>query len=401
MPVIQLTPTFINNLTTEGGKARTEWCDKNVPGLYVEARLTSSGTGTYYVRYKANNKTKHLKIGTTRTMTLAEARAKAKEVQAEIRLGSDPRAEQKKLKSIPTLRNFWQDQVLPFFKARKRSWRDDENRMQYRALPVFGDLPLDCITRKAVVDFHLSLKAEGLAGATCDHFVVLLRRIMTLAVQWEILATNPLEKIALFREDNKKERYLDQTELSRLLTVLQTDKRRAQCRVFLFLLATGARLNEALTMTWEQVDMAQKVWKVPASNSKSKKLRVVPLNDTALGVLNELTPEQKAGWVFRHKNGEPIKTVQRAWESIRALAGLNQLRAHDLRHQAASMLINGGRTLFEVQQILGHSSPNVTQRYAHLSISTMQDASSTIDKRLQEAMPKFLPVLPEVAQRLH
>jgi integrase len=335
-----------------------------------------------------------LKLGTTDNMTLAEARAKAKAVQAEVRLGADPRAEQKKLKAIPTLRKFWEEQILPYIKAKKRSWQDDENRMNYRVLPKFGDLPLDCITRKEVVDFHLSLKAEGLAGATADHFVVLLRRIINLAVQWEVVPTNPLEKIALFREPNRVEHYLDQPQLARLLTVLQTDKHQLACRIFLFLLSTGARLNESLTMTWGQVDMEQRVWKVPASNSKSKKLRVVPLNDTALGILEELAPEVKEGWVFRQSNGKPVKTVQRPWEAVRVAAGLPHFRVHDLRHQMASMLINAGRTLYEVQQILGHSSPTVTQRYAHLSVSTMQDASATVDQRLQAAMPKLLPAPP-------
>lgn len=392
---MNLTPAFVKSAVVQPGQPKTEYCDTNVPGLYLETRATAApGQATWYLRYKnAAGKTSHKKLGTTANMSLAEARAEAKKLQAEIRLGADPRQEQQKQKAIPTLRQFWEQQVLPYFKVKKRSWEDDVSRMNYRILPKFGDLPLDCITRKAVVEFQLALKAEGLAAATCDHCVVLMRRILNLGLQWDVLATNPLEKIALLREDNKVEHYLTDEQLQRLLMVLQTDKRRDRCQVFLYLLSTGARLNEVLSMQWEQVDMAQQVWKVPAVNSKSKKLRVVSLNDTALSVLEELEPKA-SGWVFVQPNGERIKAVQRVWERVRAEAGVPFLRIHDLRHLYASFLINAGHTLYEVQNALGHSSPNVTQRYAHLSSDRLANAAASADKRLQAAMPKLLPMPP-------
>ena len=63
-------------------------------------------------------------------------------------------------------------------------------------------------------------------------------------------------------------------------------------------------------------------------------------------------------------------------------AGLPHLRLHDLRHQFASFLVNDGRTLYEVQAILGHSSSKVTERYAHLSTKTLQDAANSASARL-------------------
>ena len=63
------------------------------------------------------------------------------------------------------------------------------------------------------------------------------------------------------------------------------------------------------------------------------------------------------------------------WYPIRELAGVN-LRIHDLRHTFASFLVSNGRSLFEVQQILGHSDPRVTMRYAHLSAKALQEAAN-------------------------
>ena len=67
-------------------------------------------------------------------------------------------------------------------------------------------------------------------------------------------------------------------------------------------------------------------------------------------------------------------------------AGLPWLRLHDLRHNYASMLVNSGRTLYEVQQILGHSQASVTERYAHLSTATLQEAANSVGTYLDKAL---------------
>lgn len=83
------------------------------------------------------------------------------------------------------------------------------------------------------------------------------------------------------------------------------------------------------------------------------------------------------------QSGKPHTTIMKVWARLRKKAGLPQLRVHDLRHQYASFLVNSGRTLYEVQQILGHSDPSVTQRYAHLSSRSLQEAASTASVALR------------------
>ena len=154
----------------------------------------------------------------------------------------------------------------------------------------------------------------------------------------------------------------------------------------IFLLATGCRLNEALQATWEQVDLVSRVWKIPALNSKSKRIRSVPLNDTALSVLRYFDAGASSGWIFINpRSGERYTTITKVWFRIRDKAGLPKLRLHDLRHQYASFLVNSGRTLYEVQQILGHSDPSVTTRYAHLSLDALRDASDSASLLIEAA----------------
>jgi site-specific recombinase XerD len=91
---------------------------------------------------------------------------------------------------------------------------------------------------------------------------------------------------------------------------------------------------------------------------------------------------------FIARGGKPLTTIHRVWTRLRNEAGLPHLRLHDLRHNYASMLINSGRTLYEVQYILGHSDPSVTQRYAHLSTKSWQDAADSADDIISNALKR-------------
>jgi integrase len=233
------------------------------------------------------------------------------------------------------------------------------------------------------------LHDEGLAPATCNHYLKLLKRAFNLAIQWEIVEKNPVVGIQHYKEENLVENYLDADQLRRLLAVLKTDENRTVCHIVLFLLSTGARLNEALTAKWALVDLDRRVWRIPATNSKSGKVRAVPLNDAALGVLSKVDTANEFEHVFiNRRTGLPYTTIQKVWNRLRNKAGLGHVRIHDLRHSYASFLVNSGRTLYEVQQILGHSNPKVTQRYSHLTTATLQNASASASDAINEAMKK-------------
>ncbi|HPH06973.1 MAG TPA: tyrosine-type recombinase/integrase [Methylotenera sp.] len=391
--IVKLTESFISTgLQCSGGKRREEMVDSVVPGLFIEVRAVSPGQGTYYYRYKdVNAHTQTKKLGRSNDVTLAEARNQAKALRAEVALGANPRAEEKARKLVITFDTLFTEHYLPYVKPRKRSWDRDEELYRLRIKDVFGSKRLNQITRLQIQTFHSGLIAEGLAAATANHHAKLIRHMLNLACEWQMLDINPASRIHMFEEDNKQERYMNDTQLSNLLEVLRTDSCRSVCLITMFLLATGCRLGEVLSATWSQVDKDKRVFRVLASNSKSKRMRPVPLNDTALEVLNQLDTEGTYEHLFINKKTEkPYVNIAKVWEKLRAKAGLPHLRLHDLRHQAASNLINSGSSLYIVQQILGHSDPSVTQRYAHLSMKTLNDASDNASVITQRAM-KVLP----------
>lgn len=287
---------------------------------------------------------------------------------------------------MPTLDSFFNNQYLPYVKPRKRSWKRDEGLYNPRIKEAFGNRRLNQITRQQIQTFHTELLTTGLAPATCDHHVKLIKHALNLAMDWGMLDKNPAARVPLFNHDNKVEHYLDETQLERLMQVLRTDENRQVCLIAMFLLSTGARLNEALSATWSQIDRENRVWRISASNSKSKRMRSVPLNDSALDVLRQLGTEGMFEHAFANKKtGRPFTSIHKVWERLRGAAGLPHLRLHDLRHSYASFLVNSGRTLYEVQQILGHSDSKVTERYAHLSTKTLQDAANSASVKIQSA----------------
>lgn len=398
MAIVKLTQDFINNnLQCPEGLNRIEYVSDERTGLYVEVRASSQGQGAYYLRYKdAAGKSCHQKIGRTIDMSIVDAKQKAKVLKAEIQLGADPRAEDKAQKAVLTFDEFFYVHYLPYVKQRNRSYLRSEELYRLRVADIFGTKRLNQITRQQIQTFSSKLIAEGLAPATVNHHQKLIRHMLNVAQSWLMIDSNPASRIPMFVEDNKKERYLTEAELARLLEVLRTDHHRSVCLIAMFLLFTGARLNEALSATWSQIDKERCIWRIPSAVSKSKKMRPVPLNQSAMDVINQLDTEGKYEHLFiNRKTKNPYVNIAKIWCVLREKAGLPNLRCHDLRHMAASNLINTGASLYIVQQILGHSDPSVTQRYAHLSIKSLQDASNNANSIISSAMqvkPK-----PEVA----
>ena len=388
---IVLTEEFIaNNLSTPDGVRRVEFVDiyKGGIGMYVEVRATSPGQGTYYLRWRQDGKTRHQKLGTTSEIDLTEARKRATRLKAEIILGREPeRNGDNKKDSIPTLTDFMEEQYIPYQKERIRGWARQRDLFNNHLKPVFGNQRLDEISLHAVQQHISSLRNKGYAASTCNHPIRVLRHAMGLACTWKIIETNPLVGLSLLREENHVNNIMTDDELKRLVSVLKSDRNRMVCSVCMFLLSTGARLNEALNARWEHFDLDRRNWTIPSAHSKSRKIRSIPLNDQAISILESLGTRDKYDHPFIGRRGK-LTTINRVWNRLRKDAGLPRLRLHDLRHNYASFLINSGRSLYDVQNILGHSDPSVTQRYAHLSTKSLQDAANSASDIIKDAMPK-------------
>ncbi len=391
MAKVKLTQPYIDNPPRPApGKSREEHCDTSLPGMYFETRATCTEWGTFFLRYKDDNgKTCHQKLGRSCDISLKQARFEAKRLRAEIQLGANPRAEARAKKAVLTWNEFFNTRYLIYVRQHKRSWHNDEEMHRLRIGPKFGNLRLNRFTRHAVQQFHNELRDSGLAPSTCDHHLKLIRQALNLAVEWDLIKTNPVAKVKLFHVDNREERLMSPDDLKALMSTLDqaSEKRKTVVAVVKFLLLTGCRVSEALNARWEDYTPETRTLQIAAIISKSRRRRAVPISCAALEVLDQLDTNGKSKWLFTNLvNGERLKSITKTWQSLRKEAGLPHLRLHDLRHMHASMLINSGQSLYVVQRVLGHSSPDVSSRYSHLSTESLQQAANSVGAYLDKAL---------------
>ena len=161
------------------------------------------------------------------------------------------------------------------------------------------------------------------------------------------------------------------------------------------LILTGARKNEVLKSKWQDFNFDQRIWRIPTS--KSGKARHVPISDGMLHLLAGVPRHADCDYVFANpKTLLPYVSIFGSWNTARKAVGLADVRIHDLRHSFASFLVNSGRSIYEVQRILGHTQIKTTQRYAHLSQDSLLAAANEISKAVPilMAMPSRVVDVP-------
>jgi integrase len=180
-------------------------------------------------------------------------------------------------------------------------------------------------------------------------------------------------------------RYLSKKDYAGLIDTAKASKKALHLTDFIRLAVhTGMREQEMLGMTVDGVDLRQNLLKLEGKDTKGKRRRYLPMNQQARqAVLNRLRYRAEhcldSPWVFCHKDGTRIQSVQTSFEHARDVAGIPGFRIHDLRHTCASWLVMEGVSLYFVKELLGHASIEATERYAHLAPENVRQAVSVLD----------------------
>ena len=388
MPKRALTTEFLAALPgREPPSGNVSYFDTEIKGFLLEHR--ASGGATFYFRYRDSAGALRLnRLGRVNQVSVSDARARAHQMKQLLDEGGDPRAESQRFKAVPSLAGFVFERYLPYARTRKRSWDTDDTMLRNHLLPQFGERRLNRISRSDIVAAHHDLFARGYAAGTCNRMLVLLKFIYNCAIRWDILpsGSNPCVGVEAFEDNGARERYLDPAEVQRLFQELDTNRNVQVGQVIRLLLYTGARKSEVLNARWEEIDLGRRLLSVPATRSKSKRPRHIMLSDAAVALLLSLPRRPDIPWVFFNpRTRKSPVSIFYAWDSIRKKAGLADVRLHDLRHSYASFLVNAGRSLYEVQRLLGHHDPKVTMRYAHLSPQAMLDAVNVVGDVVAQA----------------
>ena len=362
------------------GASKLRIFDDKLPGLIMEVR--PSGLVSFYIRYRDQRaRQREIRLGRYPEVTIDQVRKRAGEIKAAASLGGDPAAERERLRAVPTFASFVEDRYLPYAKERLKSYRDHESFFRLRLKAAWGARRIDEIKPHDVVEMQNALRAEGLSNATTNRYTAFVRRVFNVAIRWQLLAGRNPAQHAEMRREAHRETYLTQAQLKALFQSLDVEPNRVAAGLIALLAATGARRGEATGAKWSHIDLDRRLWTVPVS--KSGRRRHIPLSDGALLVLARLPREPGSDWVFPGRDGKAIGCPRKAWLRIKARAGIPaDMRIHDLRHTFASMIVARGRSLQEVGALLGHSTLNMTQRYAHLAPAQLIAAAN-------EALPDF------------
>ena len=279
------------------------------------------------------------------------------------------------------LGRIFEDYINLYAKHNKRTWESNVlmfNRMK----KFFGDVLAFEITSARVEEYRLWRLAHGrkLAGtskSTVNREMALLKHAFNKGVEWNLCMENPVKKIKFYSEkENKRTRFLNQGEKVKLLNAcpLQTK------RLVYFALLTGMRQGEILNLKWTDVDFSITLFKV--TQSKASKPRHVNMNAELSNMLKSLPTVSE--FVFGAAGeGRPGFTLYRKpFEKALKDADIKEASFHTLRHTYALDLVMKGVDLKTIQELLGHSSLTVTERYGHVSPSHKRAAVELLPKGL-------------------
>ena len=379
-----------------------EVVDSELKGFLL--RVQPSGTMTYYFSYRAQDgrKQRH-RIG-RHPVTTTAARKAAAQFAADVVKGGDPQIEKKEAYAERENSRF--NTLAGFIESRYSGWaiahqkRGDETLALLKS--SFSHLyskKLTAITPWDIQKWRSEKTKNGLKPATVNRGVTTLKAVLNKAVEWDVIDVNPINKIKPLKIDTKSRiRYLSKAEESSLREAL--DAREADLRsgresgnlwraergyeahnsldgefadhlkpMVLLAVNTGMRRGELFDLMWGDVDLQKKTVTIEGKTAKTGNTRHIPLNSQASQVLRAWHDQGSGkGHVFTSPaTGSRFDNIKTSWSNLRTCAGIQDFRFHDLRHTFASKLVMGGVDLYTVKELMGHSTIQMTERYAHLA----------------------------------
>jgi integrase len=265
------------------------------------------------------------------------------------------------------------DLVITDYRAnRRRSLDAVERRVTRHLRPFFGATrKLIQLSDGDVRRYVLDRQRAGAENATINRECAILRRAFRLA-------RVPSPTIALLRENNVRRGFFDAPDLARVLAQLPAAVRPA----IQFAARTGWRVSsEVLPLTWRQVDFAAGEVRLDAGTTKNGDARVFPLTDELRALLRAQRTSAarwKTPYVF-HRQGQPIRSLRRAWTTACRRAGCPDMLPHDLRRSAVRALVRATVPERVAMQMTGHKTRSVFERYNIVSPDDLRVAADRLN----------------------
>src|SRR5262249_31440383 len=362
--------------------------DGEIKGFGVRCR--ASGAKYYVLKVRVGGRQRWITIGRHGSpWTPDNARREAQRLLGLKATGHDPAMERDRQKGAATIAElgtrFLQEYVAQHCRA--RTAEEYQRAVRQYITPALGRHRIADLTRADVAALHHKYRDRPYQA---NRSIAVLSKMMNLADAWGLRtdSINPCRHIKKYKEV-KRDRYLTLEELRRLGKVLADAQADGKETPFVLaaiwlLILTGARLTEVLTLRWEHVDLRHGVLRLPDSKTGAKPIY---LNNAAVQLLRNMPRLQGHRYVIPgNKPGARLINLQKPWRRLRAKAGLNDVRIHDLRHSFASVAAGTGMSLPMIGRLLGHTQASTTQRYAHLATDPVRAAANAIGAEIIAAM---------------
>ncbi|MBI1384755.1 MAG: tyrosine-type recombinase/integrase [Rhizobiales bacterium] len=343
----------------------------------------------FFVRYRVAGRQRYVTIGRFGPLTVADARKAAVRLLGQVAEGRDPADERDDARhqlDVAAASKIFLEQHVS--KLRPVTQAEYARLFTKTILPEFGRQKVAAVTHAQVAAWHAAL---GNTPRTANMNFSLLRKFFNWSMQQGLRAKgdNPCGGVRQFRE-NRRERYLTEEEFQRLGAVLadfeETRRIRPQAIAAIRLLIfTGCRLSEILTLQWQHVDLDRGRLLLPETKTGRK---AIILNAPALAVLEAQTRIAGSPYVLVSPVDpmRPYVNLQKPWRLVCSVAGLDDVRLHDLRHSFASVAAQRGASLPMIGRLLGHTQVQTTARYAHLADATVELLNEQVGEQLARAL---------------
>lgn len=356
-------------------------------------RILSSKTGrkSWLWRFRYLGAKKSMSLGEFPAVSIQAAHQALMEGKALLAKGIDPAAERTKIKNDLSFKEYAEKLYMPFARQTKATYDDDQNHIRHM-LPLIGKLKLTAITPRDVAQVHAAEKCRT-SSTTANHLLTTLKRMLNLAIKWEMLEKNPAAHQEKYNEGPLRERYLSKDELPRFLKALDEQEDRLSVSAIRLLLYTGCRKSEITSLDYQNFRKDESRIYLP--KTKNGLSRTVHLNERAMAVLCEMKERKEmeprtrdSVYVFPSRDGAKkpyINDLRKTFGNACKTANIDNFRIHDLRHTFASIAVSSGADLYAVQRLLGHLDIAQTQRYAHLCADDLKHATEGVSKMFDQA----------------
>lgn len=382
-------------------------------------RIETSGRKSFILRYRAEGggrsaPRRFMTIGRYGTLTLDEARQKARLLLSAVALGNDPAGERqtkRKELRISDLIDLYEDEGC-FIQRGKRQGEPMKPktkdytlaRLRHHVVPLLGNKRIsevgagdietfvkDVTNGKTAKDEKIAPRKRTIVrgGPGAARKVVRdLSAVYSFAIRRELVERNPVARAAIRKTDNQRDRYLSLEEVGRLGKafdkILANGANRKAIDIARLWALTGCRRNEIAALEWSEVDLNRGL--LVLGNTKTGR-SIRPLSLAAISILRDIQHNSSTKYVFPATSGDSFyQGTKFIWSKVKKEADLSDITPHTLRHTIGSTATSSGEALALTGAILGHANPRSTAIYAHIQHQPMQNAAERTSRKIAAAL---------------